>query len=615
MLPYPQRFEAAVEVVAGLPAGEWLFFFGFFQFRARSPSATDPLPHSPLPTHPDALSDDAILALYALHNQATRGPCSEPRPWAWDGGAAARWSAWKELGAMPPTEAMRLYVRVLDDEVPGWWEEVEEASPVSSRPASSARRDDENGGVPPLCEWRSLALDSASDAGPCPRYEHGAVVVGASLLIAGGAASGRTLGDTWRLDLATLRWARAAPRAGEPGAFPPRAGATLVEAGGVVLAIGGRQPRSGGGGPPTEAETWAWTPTTERWARLPTGGDPPPPLHGHAAVAIGPRVFVVGGDTPRGASSDAFVLDTRSHVWRKARARGPSPTPRAGAAAAAVGRFVVVVGGADGATVHSSVAVLDTEALEWVTPTVAGSPLPPRAGGGAARVGAAVIIAGGGDLGAPVADTVALDCAALPRGPLTWRVVARASARDAAPAASEGLALVRVPGARALLAFGGNVGRLHARLAVLRLPPPSESEGASEEDEASETAAAAGAPPPPMPTSTDGGPVLPSPARPPPPPNAAAVELALMRRQLASAQAVAADAAARADALEAALERARALVASLEVAAADGARAAAAVDELRAELDHFKRKAGGGGNDASTPPKRVGLWAFVSGAS
>ena len=520
---------------------------------------------------------------------------------------------------MPPTEAMRLYVRVLDDEVPGWWEEVEEASPVSSRPASSARRDDDDAsGVPPPCEWRSLALDLASDAGPRPRYEHGAVVLGATLLIAGGAASGRTLGDTWRLDLATLRWSRAAPRAGEPGAFPPRAGATLVEAGGIVLAIGGRQPRSGGGGPPTEAETWAWAPTTERWARLPTGGDSPPPLHGHAAVTIGPRVFVIGGDTPRGASSDVFVLDTRSHVWRKARARGPAPAPRAGAAAAAVGRFVVVVGGADGATVHSSVAVLDTESLEWVTPTLAGPPLPPRAGGAAARVGARVIIAGGGDLGAPVTDAVALDCASLPQGPLTWRVVARAATRDdPSPAASEGLALVRVPGARALLAFGGNAGRLHARLAVLRLPPPSESGGGSEEDEAGEAAAAAAAPPPPVPTSTDGGPVAPPPARPPPPASAAAAELALMRCQLASAQAAAADAAARADALEAALERARTRVSSLEVAAADGARAAAAVDELKAELDHFKRKAGGGGggNDASTPPKRVGLWAYVSGAS
>jgi acyl-CoA-binding protein len=70
----------------------------------------------PLPT----LSDEARLLFYALGRQATDGACSDPKPWGWDVVAAAKWQSWAQLGAMPRLEAMRLYVKTLEEEAPGW---------------------------------------------------------------------------------------------------------------------------------------------------------------------------------------------------------------------------------------------------------------------------------------------------------------------------------------------------------------------------------------------------------------------------------------------------------------------------------------------------------------
>jgi acyl-CoA-binding protein len=55
-------------------------------------------------------SDRDKLALYALFKQATAGPNTSPKPGMFDFVGAAKWSAWKELGAMPAAEAEASYV-------------------------------------------------------------------------------------------------------------------------------------------------------------------------------------------------------------------------------------------------------------------------------------------------------------------------------------------------------------------------------------------------------------------------------------------------------------------------------------------------------------------------
>ena len=65
----------------------------------------------------DLLSDDRRLMLYALHQQAERGKCTDPKPWSWNVVESAKWTSWSQLGDMPAVEAMRLYVKFLETEI------------------------------------------------------------------------------------------------------------------------------------------------------------------------------------------------------------------------------------------------------------------------------------------------------------------------------------------------------------------------------------------------------------------------------------------------------------------------------------------------------------------
>lgn len=57
--------------------------------------------------------------LHALHQQATVGPCTASKPWGWNVVEAAKYDAWSQLGNMPSMEAMRLYVRALEEDQVG----------------------------------------------------------------------------------------------------------------------------------------------------------------------------------------------------------------------------------------------------------------------------------------------------------------------------------------------------------------------------------------------------------------------------------------------------------------------------------------------------------------
>lgn len=61
------------------------------------------------------LNDDTRLMLYALAKQATTGPCKEPKPWGWNAVENAKWNSWNQLGNTSKEDAMRLFVRTLED--------------------------------------------------------------------------------------------------------------------------------------------------------------------------------------------------------------------------------------------------------------------------------------------------------------------------------------------------------------------------------------------------------------------------------------------------------------------------------------------------------------------
>ena len=71
-----------------------------------------------------------------------QGACNEPKPWGWSVVNNAKWQSWKQLGDMAQVEAMRLYVRTLEEEV------------VSAACQAGC-------GMPRLPAWRPLDLSPA----------------------------------------------------------------------------------------------------------------------------------------------------------------------------------------------------------------------------------------------------------------------------------------------------------------------------------------------------------------------------------------------------------------------------------------------------------------------
>lgn len=61
-------------------------------------------------------NNETRLLFYALHKQATAGPCKEGKPWSWNVVESAKWQSWSQLGDMSSMDAMRLYVKTLDEE-------------------------------------------------------------------------------------------------------------------------------------------------------------------------------------------------------------------------------------------------------------------------------------------------------------------------------------------------------------------------------------------------------------------------------------------------------------------------------------------------------------------
>jgi acyl-CoA-binding protein len=85
-LPYPERYDKALE------------FYNNWPERSKQPS------------------QDTQLILFGLSCQVAQGPCKEPQPSSWKKLESAKWAAWHGLKDMDRNEAMRLFVRTLEEE-------------------------------------------------------------------------------------------------------------------------------------------------------------------------------------------------------------------------------------------------------------------------------------------------------------------------------------------------------------------------------------------------------------------------------------------------------------------------------------------------------------------
>ena len=229
-----------------------------------------------------SLGDETRLILYALQSQAELGPCEPRSRWGMSAEDRAKHETWANLGKMEPHEAMRLFVKLLDDERPGWWKRSASASaPVpGSGPGgggASRREDAARHATSPIRavarvheprpregRARDAAVTDGWDSNlargvwvtiphgthpteipvsaPPPRYRHASCVVGDEMFVVGGSdAKGRLCkgADLFHvLNTKTGAWRSVATKH-----LRPCAGARLVTRGGNAYLVGGNVER------------------------------------------------------------------------------------------------------------------------------------------------------------------------------------------------------------------------------------------------------------------------------------------------------------------------------------------------------------------------------------
>ncbi|GAB5373429.1 hypothetical protein AAMO2058_001750900, partial [Amorphochlora amoebiformis] len=93
-LAYPERFTVVSEV-AGAPLHEGI-----------------------------KAGNDGALLMYSLYMQATHGKCNMDQPSMWNVTEYAKWRCWSAISHMGKMEAMRRYVKTVEEEKPDIWHEV-----------------------------------------------------------------------------------------------------------------------------------------------------------------------------------------------------------------------------------------------------------------------------------------------------------------------------------------------------------------------------------------------------------------------------------------------------------------------------------------------------------
>ncbi|CAN8269658.1 unnamed protein product [Cochlearia groenlandica] len=444
-------------------------------------------------------SNDVALILYALHQQATVGPCNTPKPSVWRPVEQSKWKSWQGLGTMPSIEAMRLFVKILEEEDPGWYSRASNDIPdhVVDVPINQRTKEEpvvengnsfdetktistENGGLAETQDkdvvsehpnivsvYNQWTAPQTSGQRPKARYEHGAAVIQDKMYLYGGNHNGRYLGDLHVLDLKNWTWSRVETKVATesqetstPTLLSPCAGHSLIPWDNKLLSIGGHTKN-----PSESMQVKVFDTHTCTWSMLKTYGKPPISRGGQSVTVVGKTLVIFGGqDAKRSLLNDLHILDLETMTWDEIDAIGAFPSPRSDHAAAVhAERYLLIFGGGSHATCFDDLHVLDLQTMEWSRPAQQGEAPTPRSGHAGVTIGENWFIVGGGDNKSGASESVVLNMSTL-----AWSVVASVQGR--VPLASEGLSVVvsSYNGEDVLVAFGGYNGRYNNEINLLK---------------------------------------------------------------------------------------------------------------------------------------------------
>ncbi|KAJ0976238.1 hypothetical protein J5N97_018203 [Dioscorea zingiberensis] len=480
-LAYPERFYAAAT------------YAGFGGSTASSSSSSALV---------SRFQDDVALLLYGLYQQATVGRCNVPKPRAWNPVEHSKWTSWNGLGSMASTEAMHLFVKILEEEDPSWYSRAPEsiinpvvavqmhkpqsestitsATPngnsfsepknISLESGNMAETQDKNiimEGLSSIGIYDQWVAPTVSGSRPKPRYEHGAALLQDKMYIFGGNHNGRYLRDIQVLDLKSLTWSKVeakavaeSPESSAPLTVVPCAGHSLISWEKKILSVAGHTKD------PFETVTVkAFDPQTCSLSTLKTYGKPPISRGGQSVTLVGMTLVIFGGrDAKRNLLNDLHILDLETMTWDEYDTIGIPPSPRSDHVAAChEDRYLLIFGGGSHTTCFNDLHVLDLKTMEWSSPKQQGIIPAPRAGHAGITVGENWFIVGGGDNKNGASETLVLNMPTL-----SWSVVT--TVQGHVSVASEGLSLVlsSCNGEDVLVAFGGYNGRYNNEVYILK---------------------------------------------------------------------------------------------------------------------------------------------------
>ncbi|CAI5495736.1 unnamed protein product, partial [Closterium sp. Naga37s-1] len=447
---------------------------------------------------------------------AVHGPCNKPKPWAWNIVELAKWQSWTELGKMAPVEAMRLFVRALEEEDPNWWTNAQLMEATDPHAAAAVPEGYGRGypdayaaegfpamngaafprGPPVVEDMGVMAMLRSHDCinkwvaapvtgrKPSARYQHAAEILDGRMYVVGGNRA-RFTSDVHVLDLASLAWSKM-ELSSPANALPPCAGHSLVILDEVTLLCIGGFFKDGA----EKMIVRALDVSTKMWRVMKTRGQIPCARGGHSTAKVGSTVWVFGGeDSKRRLLNDVYSLDLTTFVWDKLDTTGTPPLPRAGHTATVYNEhYLTIFGGGSHSMCFNDVHVLDLDAAEWSLAETYGKVPSPRAGLVGVAFGSLWFIMGGGDNHGGVSETMLLDLDSL-----VWSVVT--TSLEKTPLASEGLSVVPVGTSLGpvLVAFGGYNGRYNNEVFLLLPDTAALLRAAEEEEEAAAAATTAAA--------------------------------------------------------------------------------------------------------------------------
>jgi len=422
-LPYPEKFHACVAFAFSPPEGA------------------------------SGITDETRLLLFALYSQATSGPCAAPKPWGMFATPveSAKWEAWNHLGQMNGAEAMRLYVKTMEQENSKWWSlltkggDAEAVRLVSEAATRAAQESMFAAAARAAKEQEKKAPEKAAvtDAKGVESAKQSAPTASAFSRFFGNPSSARDA---------------------------PKAVSEEVKELDAEVAKAKLAPK-----PVSRLDGLEKLDVRMCWARLATSGPRPVARYMHAAAVCDHTLYVFGGNQGGRSLADVHALDLGTMAWSRLECTGESPAPTTGAClVASAGKLYAVGGYTRAGDEAMRVYELDLASRNWTELCKGDSSRPKaRSGHSATLVGEDVYVFGGQDARRHnMSDVYMLSLA----GP-TWHKV---ETEGDGPSPRSGHVATAVDEGKTLLVYGGSVsdaavdGRLFSLdLQELKWVPPA----------------------------------------------------------------------------------------------------------------------------------------------